>query len=322
MKRILLTAAVAVSACAGETVMVAHKWADSIGFYDAETGKSIKVIPAGKKPHEFALTPDLGLAYVTNYGVDLYTETSPGENTLTIIDLARREMIGQIELGRHRRPHGIHRGASGRLYVTCDFPPSLVVVDPEAKKVVRSIEVGQELPHMLAVTERETKAYVANSGSGTVSVIDLGAGKAVKQIRVDGVPMGLEFSRDGQRLYATTRTDNALAVIDTGKDELVSKIRIPGQPVRVLLTPDGKHLLVSLTEAGDLAVVSTATHQVVQRFHAGARVEGMGVDRAGRFGYISAQADNKVVKFSLSDWKPVLEIRTAARPDPIAVLRR
>ena len=67
-------------------------------------------------------------------------------------------------------------------------------------------------------------------------------------------------------------------------------------------------------------MLSLDTNQVVRRFHAGARVEGMVVDAAGRFGYISAQGDNKVVKFSLADWKPVLEIKTAARPDPIAVL--
>jgi hypothetical protein len=44
------------------------------------------------------------------------------------------------------------------------------------------------------------------------------------------------------------------------------------------------------------------------------------VDRAARFGYVSAQADNQVRKFSLADGKPGLAIRAAPRPDPIALL--
>jgi hypothetical protein len=59
---------------------------------------------------------------------------------------------------------------------------------------------------------------------------------------------------------------------------------------------------------------------LVRRLGIGQRVEGLTVDAAGRFGYASAQADNKVVKFSLSDWKPVLEIKTATRPDPLILL--
>jgi YVTN family beta-propeller protein len=320
MAKLVFLSFLAVSLCAGETILVAHKWADSVGIYDAGSGQSIAVIPVGKKPHELALSPDLRLAYVTNYGLDLYTETAPGGNTLSIVDLKLRQTIGEIDLGKFRRPHGIERGASGKLYVTCDLPPSLVVVDPLTRRILRSIDVGQALPHMVALTEREDKAYTVNSGAGTVTAIDLRAGKAVKHIRIDGVPMGLALSPDGRRVYAANRTGDAVAVIDTRRDQLITKIQIPGQPVRLLLTPDKKHLLVSLIEAGDLAVLSLETNKVVRRFHAGARVEGMGVDAAGRFGYISAQADDKVVKFSLADWKPVLEIKTAARPDPIAVL--
>jgi DNA-binding beta-propeller fold protein YncE len=191
---------------AGEVLMVAHKWADSLGFYDTTSGKSLKTIPVGIKPHEFALTPDRKLAYVTNYGVDRYTEKSQGANTISIVDLERREKIGEINLGRFHRPHGIERGASGRLYITCDLPPSLVVVDPRKKAVVEHYDVGQSLPHMVAVTHDEKKAYTANSGSATVTAIRMGKPKPVAHIAIGGVPMGLAMAADGSRLYAANRT--------------------------------------------------------------------------------------------------------------------
>jgi DNA-binding beta-propeller fold protein YncE len=112
-----------------------------------------------------------------------------------------------------------------------------------------------------------------------------------------------------------------VAVIATRRDEVAEWIEIPGQPVRAGLTPGGKHLIVTLIEAGEAAVVETATRRVIHRFRTGANSEGIGIDPAGEFGYVSAQGENKVIKFSLTAWKPVLEIKTAARPDPILILK-
>jgi hypothetical protein len=36
--------------------------------------------------------------------------------------------------------------------------------------------------------------------------------------------------------------------------------------------------------------------------------------------YAAAQADNKVVKISLRDWRQVLEIKTGERPDPLLLV--
>jgi hypothetical protein len=53
----------------------------------------------------------------------------------------------------------------------------------------------------------------------------------------------------------------------------------------------------------------------------GGAAEGVTIDTRTGFGYASAQAANKVVKFSLTDWRPVLEIATDASPDPVEVLQ-
>ena len=60
----------------------------------------------------------------------------------------------------------------------------------------------------------------------------------------------------------------------------------------------------------------------VHRFPVGHHAEGLGLDPSGRFGYVSAQDDATVVKFSLRDWTTVLAVKTARRPDPIVILGR
>ena len=117
---------------AAEVLVVGHKRADSLGFYDVSSGRRLAVIAVGAKPHEFALSHDRKLAYVTNYGVDNWAGEERGGNSISIVDLEKRQTIGEITLGEFNRPHGIEMGRSTRLYVTCDFPPSVLIVDPKA----------------------------------------------------------------------------------------------------------------------------------------------------------------------------------------------
>jgi DNA-binding beta-propeller fold protein YncE len=305
------------------TLLVAHKWDDSVGFYNAVTGELETVVPIGRRPHELALSHDGTRVYATLYGIDLYTETAEGGRSVAILDVPHRLKLGEIDLGKYRRPHGIAIGRrSGLLYVTCDHPAALLILDPKQNTVAASIELtnSKSLCHMVTVSHDERTAYVANCGTADVAVIDLIAGREVNRIAVGGIPMGMTLSNDGKRLWATTRTANALAVIDTAAQKIERMIELAGHPVRTTLTPDGRHLLVTLIDSGEVAVVDTTVGMLLCRIPIGKRVEGLSVDAAGKFGYASAQADDKVVRFSLNDWKPVLEIHTPKRPDPLVTL--
>jgi DNA-binding beta-propeller fold protein YncE len=81
-------------------------------------------------------------------------------------------------------------------------------------------------------------------------------------------------------------------------------------------------MLASLTDAGAVAVVDVTALRELHRFPVGRHPEGLGLDPEGRFGYVSASDDGKVVKFSLRDWTAVLEVKAGTRPDPIVIVGR
>ncbi len=321
MRRIGVAAAVfSAIAMGADRLLIVHKLADSAGIYDAATGRMEAEIRTGSKPHEAALSADGRFAYVTNYGADTYTETQPGANTLTIIDLQQRKPAGEIDLGRYRRPHGIERGRSGLFYVTTDFPAALLIVDGPARKVVSAIEITGKLPHMVEVTRDEKWAWTTDSGSGTVTLIDLAARKQVRQIEAGGVPMGFAMTPDEKTLFVATRTNDLVLMIDTSGVRPTHRVRIPGQPVRLALAPDGRTLYVTLIASGEVAEVDTRVPAVVRRARAGDRCEGVTITPDGRFLYVSAQAENKVFKFAFPGLEIVQTIQTAAKPDPILLL--
>lgn len=319
LRFVLLAAALPV--LAADILLVLHKADNSLGFYDAATAQLVAKVPTGDKPHEFALTADRRLAVVTDYGSDTYNTDRPGGSTLSIVDLAKRARSGVINLAPNNRPHGIERGRSGLFYVTTDFPPALLVVDQKKMKVVRQLAVPGKLPHMVAVTGDERKAWTADAGSGTVSVFDLANRRHTVSIPVGGVPMGFALSADEKRLYVTTRDQDEVVLVDAVANTLRRRIAVKGSPSRLLLSNDGKWLVVSLIGSGEVAVVDTRTLLEVNRIAVGARPEGMTLHPDGDSFYISAQGDNLVWRLSLPDLEKLQEFRTAARPDPLFLLR-
>ncbi len=317
--RLALLLLVAGTAMAADLVLIVHKRADSVGVYDDATGASVATIPVGVKPHEMALTADRKFLFVTNYGLDSYESKDAGGNTISVVDMAQRKVTATIDLGRYRRPHGIERGSSGRMYVTTEVPAALHIIDPAERRVIRSIDTPGKLPHMVVVSEDEKRAYLANAGSGTVTVVDLKSG-GTGQTKVGGVPMGLALSSDGYRLYVATRGANVIALISTDMMNVVHRIELKGQPARAHLVNSGRYLLVSLIGSGELALVDTQALGEVKRIPVGKNAEGIGVGPGERFVYVSAQAENRVLKFSLKDLKQAGEFKTADRPDPILVL--
>jgi DNA-binding beta-propeller fold protein YncE len=316
---VLLLLAGALGARAEELVVV-EKGAERLAGYDTATGRALWSVPVGTKPHEFAVSRDGKTAWVSNYGVDSFADKGTGGNTLSVVDLVRHGPAGLIDLGEIHRPHFIHVGASGRLYVTTDEPAGLVVLDPVKRAVVRHYPVGQSLPHMLAVSADEKRGFTANTGSGTVSVIALDADVPVRQVEIGGLPQGFAWSRDAKRLFVCNRAGDAVLALDPATGAIESRTTITGHPHRLSLLPDGRRLLASAIESGDVIVIDTASLREVTRFRVGKRADGVNVDAAGKFGYVAVQDEDKVVKFSLADWKPVLEIKTRAKPDPVAVL--
>jgi YVTN family beta-propeller protein len=322
LSRYLLVAALGagLQTAAEEAVIVVHKGGDSTGIYKTKDGALVATIPVGKIPHELVLSADERLAYVTNYGVGSYTAMEAGGNSISIVDLDKRAVAGEIGLGEYHRPHGIERGASGKLYVTVDFPPALLVIDPAARKIVKAHKLEDTMPHMVAITRDEAKAYIGCSGSASVAILDLASGTS-NSVEIGGVPMGLTLSADERRVYATTRTGNNVAVIDTATAKLRTAIPIPGEPVRLRVSPDKRWLAVTTIGSGEAYAVDLLSLKPTYRVAVGRAAEGLDFDRKGAFLYVTAQGDNKIVKVSTDTWRPVLEIKTGERPDTPAVFR-
>ena len=327
----VLAALLAAVPAVADTLLVANKSDATLSLLDLASGAVVATVPTGRGPHEVAVSPSGRLAVVADYG-----GREPG-STLTVVDVPGAAVVRTIDLGRHRRPHGVAFLDEERLVVTAEGSAALLVVDIGEGKVASVIATGQEVSHMVAVPAGGGSAYVANIGSGTMTALDLGRGVKVRDVATGAGAEGIAVSADGGQVWVTNREADTVTLVDAASGEVVASIPSPRFPIRAELTPDGRWLLVTNARSGDLTVIDTAARAVARRVPlaiTGGEGEGrlldfegssvpIGIEIApdGRRAWVAHANADVIQVLDLESWKPVGVLEAGREPDGMGYSR-
>jgi YVTN family beta-propeller protein len=140
------------------------------------------------------------------------------------------------------------------VVVTAEQSQALLVVDVGAGRVERAIPTGQRGTHMVAVSADGRRAWTANIGSGSVTLVDLARGDTVRT-RVTG-PRPRGHRREPRRPRGVGRRPRPRPDhrARRGHARLARLVPTGRFPNRLKFTPDGRHVLVSNAAAGTLGV--------------------------------------------------------------------
>jgi len=127
------------------------------------------------------------------------------------------------------------------LYVVNPENNSVTVIDVlgDANTKVAEIPVGVG-PQRLAILPDDSKIYVTNQRSGTVTVINGATNHPMNTIDVGKEPIGCALSPDGNRLYVANFSSDTVSVINTGNDRLIKTIKGIGPKPRALAVTEDK----------------------------------------------------------------------------------
>jgi YVTN family beta-propeller protein len=313
------------------TLVVLNKSEATASLIDLESGRVAATVPTGQAPHEVAVSPDGRLALATNYG----TREAPG-STLTLIDVPDAKVVRTIDLGFHKRPHGVRWLDDRKALVTAEASKALLVVDTEEAKVLQAIPTTQETSHMVAISGG--RAFVANIGSGTVTAIDLEAGKATRQITTGRGAEGIDVTPDGKQVWVTNREADTVSVIDASSLAVLASLPSASFPIRAKVTPDGKYVLVSNAKSGDVAVFAVADRKEVRRialkvpmrktegrlmpFGDSSVPIGIVVEPGGARAYVAHANADEISIVDLAKWEVTGSLRAGQEPDGMALSPR
>jgi YVTN family beta-propeller protein len=136
--------------------------------------------------------------------------------------------------------------------VSVGFSPSGVAVSPDGKKV-----------------------YVANTDSGSVSIIDTATNNITATVNGLNNSFGVAVTPDGTKVYVTNTGNDSVSVIDTATNNITATLDIGSTPGGVAVTPDGTKAYVanSVDIAGKIensvSVIDTATNTVMDKIDVG-----------------------------------------------------
>ena len=186
--------------------------------------------------------------------------------------------------------------ATQRLYVTLSSNNTLGVVNLASKQLESQIPVGVAPYGVVLVRGR---AFVSNWGgrhpataddftaessgtdtvidprtgvasTGTVSVIDLAKGVAIKEIEVGLHPSGMALAADGKTIYVANANSDSVSAIDVEKAQVTATIStkpmsdLPAgsAPNALTVSTDGKTLYVANGGNNAIAVIDIATQKL------------------------------------------------------------
>jgi YVTN family beta-propeller protein len=154
-------------------------------------------------------------------------------------------------------------------------------------------------------------AYVTNSGSNTVSVINVATKTVVANVPVGLTPEKLAITPDGAFVYVPNYGAASVSVIATATNSVVATVRVGINPYEAAITPNGTYVYVTNLGSGNVSVIATATNTLVDTITLGASAYAIVITPDGAFAYVSngeyntvsviATATNSVVA-TIPDW--------------------
>ncbi len=227
----------------GKTLYVALFGTNSLGIIDIAGKKLSKSVPVGSSPFGSYVSPDGKKVYTSNWGGP---KPADGDKVDPVFPVKINPVTGAAADG------------------------SVSVYDVAGGQAQPDIKVGLH-PTAITFDKSSSRLFVANSNEDTISVIDITANGANKEMERIGVkpsanlpfgslPNGLALSADGATLYVANGGNNAIAVVSlaagsrptaaqtgsqTTKSSLSGFIPTEWFPIGVVLNPANNQMYIA-----------------------------------------------------------------------------
>jgi DNA-binding beta-propeller fold protein YncE len=227
-------------------LLMTVKGNQTVAFFDEATGERLAAPIVGTptaKPHEIVLSADGRRAFVSLYGDGAYAQNNPN-NQIAVVDVASMSLERVIGTDLYRGPHGLARDFVGRIWVTAECNDCVLVIDPEACQIVRTI-YAESHPHFLYPSRDRKTIYSAHKETPFLGVHDAEELRMVGKIPLEIGSQAIWHAPDRDVLYVGDFFRPLFHVVDTTARKVVHSVPLQGIPGWPYATPDGRYIVVS-----------------------------------------------------------------------------
>jgi YVTN family beta-propeller protein len=169
----------------GKVVFVATRGSDEISAIDTQKMTVLGRIDGGSRPQGVVFAPRAAIAVVTDEGLPNVTIVDAKQNTFK----AQFAIPGLPKATPAATLQSAVFSPDGKvLYLTTGAGKSVLIVDPDKKTVVGTIDAVGAFPRGIAISKDGKKLYTANGPSNDVAIINVATKKVEARVAVPGAP--------------------------------------------------------------------------------------------------------------------------------------
>lgn len=181
-------------------------------------------------------------------------------DSISVVDTLTRKVVKEIKLfqpgstvATGEYPYYVAvasdpKGAASKAFVSSQRDNEVLAVNLATNAITR-IPVGEQ-PNKLLLSADQTRLYVANGNSDTISVVDTRSNQVVRSLAVSrsgdfykgSIPNSLALSPDQKTLYVTLAGENAIALINLSNGQVDGRIPTGWYPNSVSVSFSGRTL--------------------------------------------------------------------------------
>ncbi len=247
------------------TLFLGNTTNSAVTAVDVKTGNVKKSLVLDERQRTKEVRPfaprELVVDETTN---TLYVGGLGPSSVLWVVDGDNLTLRTTIEgLGKMATGLAIDAKAS-RVYMT-NGDNEFITIDTATNKVISrtKLEEGEHFYLNLSLDTENHRAFITDSKSPQLLVVDTRNGKVLKKIELP-VSLAVLYNAQRNEVYVTHRETGKVSVIDAKNYRVLNTIDTPTHPNSLALSADGQTLFVSVKQPGSRDKEPTSPDDVVR----------------------------------------------------------
>lgn len=271
---------------------VCNTSSDNISVVDLSSFKEEYKIPLGVS----------NMDRVGPHGICVYKDklltTNSYNNTISIVDMDKREEISNYFVGMHCNDAVIYED---KVYVICGESNYVVEFNLITNRVDEEIPCGN-LPHSIQINRQKKLMVISNFESDSLTIVDLEDKKNVIQLRVGSYPTKALFTADGDHILICESNLGAdirgnISIMSLKGFKLLNKVLVGKYPVDMY--SNTSQCFVSNFGDGTVSIVDTNYYKEVKKINIGGMPRG--IIKMGDFIYVGDNYNNQLMRVDVKN---------------------
>ena len=203
----------------GDELFVSNEDTNSIYIINKYTLEAISMISVDDMPH--------GLGYDQKNN-KLYV---PCINSIICIDIENKIIYKKIDTD-FKAWHLEIDEKKKEIYVST-LDGKLVILKEDDLEIINTF-YELLLPVQIRFNYIDERVYISDLGYNQIKILDYRLGKYIGKIKVNGIPQGLEISKDYSRLFVSDTENDEIKVYDTKTNQLIKAIHVGKEPTTIV----------------------------------------------------------------------------------------